>query len=56
MVRQQLRLEGFDIIHCTIATLIKVIGIQGTSRSKPHVTSIPDKKVPCPQDMMICGF
>jgi len=47
---RQLRREGFDVARCTVARLMRVMGIQGVIRGKPHRTTIPDKKLPCPQD------
>ena len=47
---RQLRREGFDVARCTVARLMKVMGIQGIVRGKPHRTTIPDKKAPCPLD------
>jgi transposase InsO family protein len=49
-VWRQLRREGFDVARCTVARLMKVMGIQGIIRGKPHKTTIPDKKLPCPLD------
>ena len=45
-----MRREGFDVACCTVARLMKDIGIQGIIRGKPHRTTIPDKKAPCPLD------
>ncbi|RRH72636.1 hypothetical protein EG244_14465, partial [Falsigemmobacter faecalis] len=47
---RQLGREGFDIARCTVARLMKGMGIQGAIRGKPHRTTIPDKKAPCPLD------
>ncbi|HQU67334.1 MAG TPA: IS3 family transposase [Albidovulum sp.] len=47
---RQLRREGFDVARCTVARLMKSMGIQGIIRGKPHKTTIPDKKQPCPLD------
>lgn len=47
---RQLGREGFDIARCTVARLMKIMGIQGVIRGKPHRTTIPDKKAPCPLD------
>jgi putative transposase len=47
---RQLFREGFDIARCTVARLMKSMGIQGITRGKPHKTTIPDKKLPCPLD------
>jgi putative transposase len=33
-----------------VARLMKEMGIQGVIRGKPHRTTIPDKKQPCPLD------
>jgi transposase InsO family protein len=49
-VWRQMRREGFDIARCTVARLMKSMGIQGIIRGKPHRTTIPDKKAPCPLD------
>lgn len=53
---RQLRREGFDVARCTVARLMKVMGIQGIIRGKPHRTTIPDKKLPCPQDKVSRQF
>lgn len=47
---RQLRREGFYVARCTVARLMKSMGIQGIIRGKPHKTTIPDKKLPCPLD------
>ncbi|OYQ22168.1 IS3 family transposase [Elstera cyanobacteriorum] len=49
-VWRQLGREGFDVARCTVARLMKGMGIQGIIRGKPHRTTIPDKKAPCPLD------
>ena len=49
-VWRQLRREGFDVARCTVARLMKVMGIQGIVRGKPQKTTISDKKLPCPLD------
>jgi transposase InsO family protein len=46
----QLRREGFDVARCTVSRLMKSMGIQGIIRGKPHRTTVPDKKAPCPLD------
>ncbi len=53
---RQLGREGFDIARCTVARLMKSMGIQGIIRGKPHRTTIPDKKLPCPQDKVSRQF
>jgi len=47
---RQLGREGFDVARCTVARLMKGMGIQGIIRGKPHRTTIPDNKAPCPLD------
>jgi transposase InsO family protein len=49
-VWHQLRREGFDVARCTVARVMKDMGMQGVVRGKPHRTTIPDKKAPCPLD------
>jgi len=49
-VWRQLRREGFDVARCTVARLMKSMGIEGVIRGKSHKTTIPDKKLPCPLD------
>ncbi|WP_375572370.1 IS3 family transposase [Seohaeicola saemankumensis] len=49
-VWHQLRREGFTVARCTVARLMKDMDIQGIIRGKPHRTTIPDKKQPCPLD------
>lgn len=47
---RQLRREGFDVARCTVARLMKSMGIQGIIRGKPQKTTVQDKKQPCPLD------
>ncbi|WP_448470991.1 IS3 family transposase [Martelella sp. AMO21009] len=47
---RQLGREGLDVARCTVARLMKDIGIQGIIRGKPQRTTVPDKKQPCPLD------
>ncbi|MBI1172344.1 IS3 family transposase [bacterium] len=49
-VWRQLRREGFDVARFTVAGLMKAMDIQGIIRGRPHKTTIPDKKLPCPMD------
>ena len=49
-VWRQLQREGFDVARCTVSRLMKGMGIQGIIRGKPHKTTVPDKKAPCPLD------
>jgi transposase InsO family protein len=47
--RQMLR-EGFEVARCTVARLMKAMGLKGVIRGKPHRTTISDKALPCPFD------
>ena len=49
-VWHQLRREGFDVARCTVARLMKDLGLEGIIRGKKHRTTIPDKSQPCPLD------
>jgi len=49
-VWHQMRREGYDIARCTVARLMKDIGIEGVIRGKKPKTTIPDKALPCPLD------
>ena len=47
---RQLQREGYDVARCTVARLMKTMGLQGIIRGKPHKTTVQDKKAPCPLD------
>ncbi len=49
-VWHQMRREGFDVARCTVARLMKDIGLEGVIRGKKHRTTIPDKSQSCPLD------
>ncbi len=55
-VWRQLLREGFVVARCTVARLMRDMDIQGIIRGKPHRTTIPDKKTPCPQDKVNSEF
>lgn len=46
----QMRREGFDIARCTVARLMKDIGVEDVIRGKKSRTTVPDKALPCPLD------
>ena len=46
----QLKREGFDLARCTVARLMKQIGIRGAVRGKVVKTTVPDTSAPCPRD------
>lgn len=47
---RQLRREGFDVARCTVARLMRRMGLAGVIRGKPVRTTISDKAAPCPLD------
>lgn len=47
---RQLRREGFSAARCTVARLMRDMGLQGAIRGKPVQTTISDKTAPCPLD------
>jgi transposase InsO family protein len=49
-VWRQMKREGFDIARCTVARLMKSMGLQGVIRGKPVKTTISDKAATCPLD------
>lgn len=49
-VWRQLQREGFDIARCTVARLMRTMGLQGIIRGKPVKTTVSDKAAPCPLD------
>ena len=49
-VWRQMNREGFDIARCTVARLMKSMGLLGVIRGKPLKTTISDKAAPCPLD------
>jgi putative transposase len=49
-VWRQLQREGFGIARCTVARLMRMMGLQGIIRGKPIKTTVSDKSAPCPLD------
>jgi putative transposase len=47
---RQLRREGFEAARCTVARLMRDMGLRGAIRGKPVRTTISDKATPCPLD------
>ena len=45
-VWRQLRREGFDIARCTVARLMKMLGLQGIVRGRAHRTTVRDPALP----------
>jgi transposase InsO family protein len=55
-VWRQLNREGFGVARCTVARLMKAVGLKGVIRGKPHRTTISDKNAPCPLDRVNRDF
>jgi transposase InsO family protein len=49
-VWRQLRREGMEIARCTVARLMRSMGLQGVIRGKSVRTTVSDKAAPCPLD------
>ena len=47
---RQLAREGFDVARCTVARLMRQMGIKGAVRGKAIRTTISDPSAPCPLD------
>jgi transposase InsO family protein len=53
---RQLKREGEDVARCTVARLMKSMGLAGVIRGKPHRTTYSDKATPCPLDRVNRDF
>ena len=49
-VWRQLTREGVAVARCTVARLMRAMGLQGVVRGKRMKTTISDKATPCPLD------
>ncbi|MFK3891362.1 IS3 family transposase [Sphingomonas sp. NPDC079357] len=49
-VWRQLRREGFDVARCTVARLMRAMGLAGVIRGKPVRTTVSDRTALCPLD------
>lgn len=49
-VWRQLRREGFDVARCTVARLMRAMGLHGVVRGKRVRTTVSDRAAPCPLD------
>jgi transposase InsO family protein len=47
---KQLAREGIAVARCTVARLMKAMGLEGVVRGKQRKTTISDKAAPCPLD------
>ena len=55
-VWRQLGREGISVARCTVARLMRQMGLQGIVRGKPVRTTISDKAAPCPLDRVNRNF
>ena len=52
-VWQQLRREGIDVARCTVARLMRKMGLQGATRGRAFkVTTVPDEDASRPNDLV----
>jgi len=51
-VWNQLKREDIDVARCTVARLMKKMGLEGAVRGKTVKTTLSDKKAPCPRDLV----
>jgi putative transposase len=49
-VWRQLKREGQDVARCTVARLMRAMGLRGAIRGKPARTTVSDKAAVCPLD------
>jgi transposase InsO family protein len=49
-VWKQLDREGEKVARCTVARLMRSMGLQGIVRGRPVKTTVSDRKAPCPLD------
>jgi putative transposase len=49
-VWRQLQREGQDVARCTVARLMRAMGLQGVIRGKKLKTTLSNKAAPCPLD------
>jgi transposase InsO family protein len=47
---RQLAREGIVVARCTVARLMRAMGLQGAVRGKPVRTTVSDQAAPCPLD------
>src|SRR5690606_11763162 len=55
-VWRQLAREGYDVARCTVARLMKEIGLRGAVRGRRTKTTIPDEAADRPQDLVERNF
>lgn len=47
---RQMKREGIDVARCTVARLMRQMGLKGVVRGRSVRTTIPDHSAPCPLD------
>ena len=55
-VWRQLRRERIEVARCTVARLMRAMGLQGVVRGKAIRTTVSDKAAPCPLDRVNRDF
>jgi putative transposase len=55
-VWRQLHREGVAVARCTVARLMRELGLQGVRRGKPHKTTTPDAAADRPADLVERDF
>jgi len=55
-VWRQLQREGVPVARCTVARLMRDMGLAGVIRGKPVRTTVSDKAAPCSLDRINCQF
>lgn len=55
-VWKQLDREGEKVARCTVARLMRSMGLQGVVRGRPIKTTVSDRKAPCPLDKVNRNF
>jgi putative transposase len=51
-VWQQLKREEIVVAQCTVARLMRLMGLQGMVRGKPARTTVSNRSSPCPADLV----
>ena len=55
-VWRQLKREGIELARCTVARLMRQMGLQGMVRGRTTRTTVSDKATPCPPDRVSRDF
>jgi transposase InsO family protein len=49
-VWHQLKRDGLEVARCTVARLMRLMGLRGVTRGKKVKTTVADRAMPCPLD------